>query len=193
MAKVTGPLFSVDARGKIADSMVFIGWKGIKDVRMWLKPAQPKTSKQGDVRLILGGLGRAAKPVETGSNYHTDAKKLAPAQQSWISRFVQYARKNYMSDVTAFESIVTEYESHSAKSAFDTEAADLGLTDFDVAYKGTSKTFTAGLMLYMLAKYACDNVDAAAGIFNRSPYTTALADWTETEVQALVTDIKVSS
>ena len=192
MAKVVGPLMSVDARGKIADSLVFMGWKGIKDVRMWLKPAQPNTSKQGDVRLILGGLGRAAKPVESESDYHSDAKALAPAQQSWISRFVQYIRKNYMADVTAFEAEVTEFESHTAKSDFDTEAAGLGLTDFDIPYKGTEKTFTAGLMLYELAKYGCDHVDAATGIFNRSPYTTALADWTATEIQALVSDIKVA-
>ena len=46
MAKVTGPLFSVDARGKIADTLVFMGWRGLKTVRRWLKPANPRTAKQ---------------------------------------------------------------------------------------------------------------------------------------------------
>jgi len=46
MAKVIGPLMSMDARGKIADTLVFIGWKGIKDVRTWKKPANPRTEKQ---------------------------------------------------------------------------------------------------------------------------------------------------
>lgn len=46
MAKVKGPLFSIDASGKIADTLVFMKWKGIKDVRQWLKPANPRTEKQ---------------------------------------------------------------------------------------------------------------------------------------------------
>lgn len=192
MAKVVGPLMSIDARGKIADALVFIGWKGIKDVRMWLKPAQPKTTLQGVVRTILGGLGRSAKPVEKGSNFHKDAVALAPAQQSWISRYVQYIRKTYMADAGAYEDLVTEYSGHSAKSSFDSAAASLGLSDFGVPYKGELSTFTAGLMLYCLAKYGCDNVDAATGIFNRSPYTKALAQWTASDVSALVADIKVS-
>jgi len=50
MAKVTGPLMSMDARGKIADSLVFIGWKGIQTVRQFIIPANPDTDKQKAVR-----------------------------------------------------------------------------------------------------------------------------------------------
>ena len=50
MAKLTGPLFSLDARGKLGSALVFIGWKGIKTVRQWLKPAKPQSAGQGDVR-----------------------------------------------------------------------------------------------------------------------------------------------
>jgi hypothetical protein len=46
MAKVTGPLMSMDARGKIGNAMVFMGWKGVKTVRMWLKPKNPQTEDQ---------------------------------------------------------------------------------------------------------------------------------------------------
>ena len=53
MAKVVGPLMSVDARGKIADAMVFMGWKGIKSVRTWLKPKNPRTSSQLVIRNIF--------------------------------------------------------------------------------------------------------------------------------------------
>jgi hypothetical protein len=41
---------SVDARGKIADAMVFMGWKGLKTVRMWLKPKNPDTVAQQGIR-----------------------------------------------------------------------------------------------------------------------------------------------
>ncbi|GAG11646.1 unnamed protein product [marine sediment metagenome] len=53
MAKVKGPLFSIDARGKIADAMVFGGWKGIPWVREWFKPQNPKSDAQVALRLIF--------------------------------------------------------------------------------------------------------------------------------------------
>ena len=50
MAKLTGPLMSIDARGKLANAMVFIGWKGLKTVRQWVKPANPNTAGQQTIR-----------------------------------------------------------------------------------------------------------------------------------------------
>ena len=189
MAKVTAPLLSMDARNKIGDALVFIGWKGIKDVRMWLKPAQPLTGKQGDVRLILGGLGRACKPADTEKYYVYNAKQAAPAQQSWISRFVQYIRETYMADSDAFEAENTEFEGHTAKSAFDSAAADLGLTDFDIDYKSTTSVFSAGLQLYEIAKYAIDVHKTNLDLFNKPPYTKDIADWTAQDVATLKSDL----
>jgi len=189
MAKVTAPLLSMDARNKIGDALVFIGWKGIKDVRMWLKPSQPKTGKQGDVRLILGGLGRASKSADPSKYYVYNAKQIAPAQQSWISRYVQYIKNTYMATAEDFEAENTEYNSHTAKTAFSTAAAALGLIDFDIDYKSTTSVFSAGLQLYELAKYAIDVHITNSELFNKTPYTKALNDWTETDVTTLKTDL----
>lgn len=46
MAKVTGPLMSLTASGQLGKSIVFLKWRGIADVRKWLKPANPKTADQ---------------------------------------------------------------------------------------------------------------------------------------------------
>jgi len=46
MAKVKGPLCGFDARGKLANSLVFMGWKGISTVRQHVIPANPKTDAQ---------------------------------------------------------------------------------------------------------------------------------------------------
>ena len=46
MAKVTGPLFSLTARGKLANSLVYMNWKGIDDVRQYVVPANPRTAGQ---------------------------------------------------------------------------------------------------------------------------------------------------
>ncbi|GAI68263.1 unnamed protein product [marine sediment metagenome] len=46
MAKVKGPLMSFDARGQIAKTLVYLGWKGLKTVRQYVIPANPKTDDQ---------------------------------------------------------------------------------------------------------------------------------------------------
>lgn len=53
MAKVTAPLFSFGASGKIADSLVFMTWKGISTIRKWVVPANPKTAAQTSQRSKL--------------------------------------------------------------------------------------------------------------------------------------------
>lgn len=46
MAKVKAPLMSFDARGQIAKSLVYMGWKGLKTVRQYVIPANPKSTLQ---------------------------------------------------------------------------------------------------------------------------------------------------
>jgi len=73
MAKVTGPLLSMDARGKIADSIVFMGWKGIQTVRKFVVPANPNTQAQQDVRAYMtNAVGR-----------YRDVSMLGPDKVAW--------------------------------------------------------------------------------------------------------------
>ena len=188
MAKVTGPLFSLTASGKLANAMVHFTWKGIAVVREWLKPANPKSADQGDIRIILGGLGRATRVIEKDSPYKVDAIKVAGPQQTFVSALVGYVTKNWMSDGTEFDAEYAIYAAHTAKSDFDDEAADLGLVDFDLTYKGMTNKFVAGMQLYELARYAIARKNAAEGAFNRSPYTIALADWVLANIQAMVAE-----
>ncbi len=53
MAKVTSPLFSFQARGALAKSIVFFPWKGINVVRQWVIPANPRSDAQMAVRNSL--------------------------------------------------------------------------------------------------------------------------------------------
>ncbi|GAI02841.1 unnamed protein product, partial [marine sediment metagenome] len=50
MAKVRAPLMSFDARGQLAKSLVYLGWKGLKTVRQYVIPANPKTDDQQQQR-----------------------------------------------------------------------------------------------------------------------------------------------
>jgi hypothetical protein len=46
MAKVNAPLFSFNASGKLANSLVYFLWKGLDAVRSYVIPANPKTAAQ---------------------------------------------------------------------------------------------------------------------------------------------------
>lgn len=46
MAKLVAPLFSFSARGQLAKTLVYSGWKGIDDVRSYVVPANPQTADQ---------------------------------------------------------------------------------------------------------------------------------------------------
>lgn len=53
MAKVTAPLFSFGARGKLGDALVYFPWKGINVVRTYAVPANPNSAAQQTQRARL--------------------------------------------------------------------------------------------------------------------------------------------
>lgn len=53
MTKLKGPLFSIDAKGKLGKSLVFSSNKGIKRVSKYYEPANPRTIIQQDNRNIF--------------------------------------------------------------------------------------------------------------------------------------------
>lgn len=72
MAKVNAPLFSFNAAGKLANSLVYFGWKGLDVVRSYVRPANPKTAAQttqrgyftAAVAKIHACLALAANPLD---------------------------------------------------------------------------------------------------------------------------------
>lgn len=46
MAKLNAPLFSFNAAGKLANSLVYFAWKGLDCVRSYVIPANPKSAAQ---------------------------------------------------------------------------------------------------------------------------------------------------
>jgi len=53
MAKLKGPLFSLGASGKLADTLVFFPWKGLNVAREYIIPSNPKTALQTTQRGYL--------------------------------------------------------------------------------------------------------------------------------------------
>jgi len=56
MARVTGPLMSLSARGSIAGTLVFADWKGIDYARQHVIPANPNSSGQQLTRNVFSWL-----------------------------------------------------------------------------------------------------------------------------------------
>jgi len=190
-AKVSGPLFSLEARGKIADAIVFFPWKGIHVVRQWLKPANPKSGDQGTMRLITGCCGRASSVVATAADFAAEIRTYMDTGLTWPSAITKYMIKNVINDGTAWDALVTEYEAHTATSDFDTQAALLNLQPLDVSYKGCADTATAGMILYILAKFATNWELLGTKGFQRTPYTTALASWDSDDIVAMIAEFSV--
>jgi len=62
VAKLNAPLFSFSASGKLANALVYFGWKGLNVVRSWVKPSNPKTLAQTTQR---GYLAAAVAAIHT--------------------------------------------------------------------------------------------------------------------------------
>lgn len=78
MAKVTGPLLSLDASGSIANTMTFSRWKGINYVRQRVIPTYSNTAEQMAVRDIVSDASLAWKTLATvGAVTINSAYKLA--------------------------------------------------------------------------------------------------------------------
>lgn len=91
MAKVTGPLMSMDARGKFGGSLVFSAWKGRNVARQLVTPANPQSVNQTTARnamRVAATLQRACsmRATKRAGETMTDKEALAataPSGQAW--------------------------------------------------------------------------------------------------------------
>jgi len=173
MAKVVGPLMSYEARGKIADMVVYFPWKGINVVRQWLKPTNPSDPDQMRVRAQLRAIGKAIKfcmtktDVANGSVVYQRALALAPSGQIWNA----WLAKNVLSVVNTlalWTAFTAKWSTATAYANFNAAATALGLVNFAFT-TGYTETIAAGLQLFMAAE--------AAYQMNMSEYNTDPEDW----------------
>jgi hypothetical protein len=174
-------MHSDGASGQFAKSMVFAGWKGVSYVRKYVIPANPMSADQGDQRIVMGGVGRVAGKVTVLGDVNVQLATLGvvPAGQSKQSYLVKYILSHILVNPAALTAIQSEFASHTADSDFDAAAVTAGIATFDLGYAAIAP-FTGGQQLYVLAKALI-----AIGLTG-SPFDTALASWTATEIGELV-------
>lgn len=181
MAKVTGPLFSMSASGKLGNAIVHFGWKGLNVVRQYVIPANKMSLTQGSNRIFLGGTGRAVGKIHAVSAFAQKLidLKLVIAPNTKQSMLVAYILNHYITDVTAYNAQLALITAHTAYTAFEAAADLLGVVTFDLDY-ATAVPYDKALGLYLIAKSA-----QALG-FTASPYSINITAWTATQINSMI-------
>lgn len=193
MAKVTAPLQSFSASGKIGKSLVFFPHLGRNVVRGLVTPANPMTPGQGSNRLLLGALGRSMRAVNYLSEYVVDSKVVVPAGQTYVSNYIKRIIENFGSGSAGVTAFLAAFSGHTADAIFESEAVALGLSAVTIPYADTTTTIPAGAQLYALAVMAFLIKASNPDLFDRAPYTVALASWDSGDIASFVTDITTAA
>ena len=89
MARLTGPLLSLDARQTFANTIVFSAWKGLNYARLRVDPYNPKSAYQTGIRETL----------TWAVLYFTKGAYVTASQKTWWNT---YAEGTNMSGINRF-------------------------------------------------------------------------------------------
>lgn len=92
MVKLNGPLFSMDARGKLGDAIVYSIWKGRHYARSLVTPSNPQSGPQTGLRSMLKFLSQEWTNLDSTEQ----ADWLQRANQTVISNFNAYVSFNML-------------------------------------------------------------------------------------------------
>lgn len=174
MAKVTGPLMSMDASGKFGGTLVYGKWKGRPTVRQLVIPSNPQSTDQVAARNMVSTMGAGQRfanltaLIRSGETLTDKAElvTLAPSGQAWNGFLV---KSGIGAGGLTYEAATTAYAALTAgeRTAWDT-AAGLLVPEIpavaQLAAGGTPGTpLAAGAVYfhYAYALYIAGAMDAA--------------------------------
>lgn len=188
--KVVAPGMSFSASGKLGKALVYFTHLGRNVVRGLVTPANPKTEFQGDNRLLLGALGRAAKGPVDFSLWKDDILQTVPAGQTWVSAMIRNAIDFFGKGQTGVAALAAAVTGHAETAIWESEGALAGFTNLEIDYAGTVDTLTPGAMLYALAQHTMLVKASNPSLFDRTPYTVALASWDSSNIEDFREDLQ---
>lgn len=130
MARVTGPLMSMEASGTIGKTLTFANWVGRQYVRRWTRPSNPQTADQMDQRnafSVIGvGVSQANKCLQVNSSTtKTDEQAIRDKTPSGM-RWNGYIQKVLTgSGAAGYKAAKLAWDALSHKAAWETTAAGL--------------------------------------------------------------------
>lgn len=130
MARVTGPLMSMEASGTIGKTLTFANWVGRQYVRRWTRPSNPQTADQMDQRnafSVIGvGVSQANKCLQVNSSTgKTDEQAFrgkTPSGMRW-NGYVQKVLTG--SGAAGYTAAKFAWDALTDKTAWETTAAGL--------------------------------------------------------------------
>lgn len=142
MAKVNAPLFSFGATGKLANSLVYSTWKGVKVVRQYLIPANPKTAGQVAQRTKLTDAVAAWHDVLIAAADQVAWNALASLAAKPLSGFNKFVKEHIRIEAAGdtFELLYEGAAVAGASGVLDVEVKSSDGVSATVAKWGTKKT-----------------------------------------------------
>ena len=190
MAKVDGPLFSLEAKGKIGDAIVFFPWKGRHAVRRWLKPTNPRDVDQKIIRQKLAGFGKCLAAIETpgatlanGSAAVVAWKAKTPAAQIWNAYFVKKGMTDLAVDAT-YTALSAALFATLLTTIWRCNAIELGLDTLLSTADAYATDISPELQLFAAA-YAAYQVELSTATDIYSVYPSL---WTTAQISQFATD-----
>ena len=167
MATVTGPLFSIDASGGYASTMVFSKWKGRNYVRQLVIPSNPQSIAQETARNHVRTAGSAQKWVNINTQVNEnltlpdidEIKAVTPAGYAWNGFLVDQMIGTGAANIDAADTLWDALAA-GEKTAWDTAADGLTAPLFGVVQTiaggaaGTPKSSGQVFFNYIYGLYA---------------------------------------
>ena len=130
MARVTGPLMSMEASGTIGKTLTFANWVGRQYVRRWTRPSNPQTADQMDQRnafSVIGvGVSQANKCLQvnssTGKTDEQAFRDKTPSGMRW-NGYIQKVLTG--SGAAGYKAAKLAWDALSDQDAWETTAAGL--------------------------------------------------------------------
>jgi len=160
MAKVNAPLFSFNAAGKLANALVYFGWKGLDCVRSYVIPSNPKTTAQTTQR---GYMTAAVAAIHTAQALAADALVALDAAayalwgscyatpRTWFNQIV----KNWLDCEVATKTPMLFYDAQISVAVTAHISLDI---DSQEAVGGTAKCFYGTSKTALINSVACTGV-----------------------------------
>ena len=188
MAKVTAPLQSFSAAGKVADSLIFQTHNGRNVVRKYFQPRNPRSVDQRRNRVIISLTSQSISSVDSGLPYLTDLLTVVPPTQTWSTYIHKYVTSRFGRGLAGCEALRLDYAGHPNRALIDNFSARIDYRGFFYPNAANTEIFLAGgISFYLLAEIAFE-IKATTNLFNRPVYDTALNDWTLTHATAFKSD-----
>lgn len=162
MAKLKGPLFSLAAAGKIADTLVYFGWKGLDVVRQYVIPANPRSDRQivqrdflkAAVLEVHNAMVYLGHPLTSDDkSAYALAGSLHPTPRTWFNEAVKIM-VDAMVDAQSYAALVSLAATYKAATTADVvgwsvkEATLTGFVKYGVTKSALINSVAANIALH---------------------------------------------